>query len=172
MSKKPIPLPSQERLKELFDYSVITGLLYEKTRRNSRSSPIGEPVKDGLTCGYRCVRIDGSLYKQHRVIWKLVTGEDPLHQIDHINQVRIDNSWHNLRLATSRQQKLNQGLGSHSTSGFRGVTFHKQRGKFQSQIRFNGTSLFLGLFLTAEEASQTYEAMASILHGSFYCPPA
>jgi hypothetical protein len=36
-----------------------------------------------ITSGYRHISIDGITYKEHRVIWTMITGEEPPPVIDH-----------------------------------------------------------------------------------------
>lgn len=164
-------LPTQAQLKELFDYSVITGLLYEKTRRHHKCSDVGEPVKDSLdSYGYRQVVIDGKRYRQQRLIWKWVTGQEPNGEVDHKDGDILNNSWHNLREASSLKNSANRGLKSTNTSGYKGVNWHKAHGKWEASITKAGKRYHLGRYSTAEQASDTYEKVASILHGSFYRP--
>ena len=170
--KKRNEQPTQERLKELFDYSVITGLLYEKTNRGGYSARIGEPVKDGLDSnGYRRTKIDGVLCTQAGIIWKWVTGDEPKCQIDHEDGDILNNSWHNIREASELTNSANRGIKSTNTSGFKGVNWHKGHRKWEASITKAGKRIFLGRFETPEAASDTYEKVASILHGSFYRPP-
>lgn len=48
-------------------------------------------------------------YLLHRLIWLYVTGSFPPEgmEIDHINRIRNDNRWCNLRLVNSTENKLN-----------------------------------------------------------------
>ena len=62
----------------------------------------------------------------------------------------------------------NRKTQSNNTSGFRGVTFNKARGKYQAQIMIGGKMKYLGLFHTAVEASIVYEQAARDLFGEFY----
>ena len=161
-------LPTQERLQELFDYSVITGLLYEKTRRNGRSAAPGQPVKNSHDSkGYLRLMVDGVLYAQHRLIWKWVTGEDPPQHIDHEDQDGSNNSWHNLRLASHAQNQKNVRLSSDNTSGFKGVSYNKSKGKYEVRLQSCSKRLHLGYYDTAEQAAHAYDAVAYVLHGSF-----
>lgn len=57
--------------------------------------------------GYRRVRLLGQSWAEHRVIWKMVHGVDPVGVIDHINGIRDDNRIANLRDVTPAQNGLN-----------------------------------------------------------------
>ena len=96
--------------------------------------------------GARQVVIDWETHLAHRVIWKLVTGEDPSLEIDHKNRDPGDNRWENLRLANRRQQMWNKGSRKDNLSGRAGIQL---RGK-RYGVRLG--SRRLGSFATLEEA--------------------
>ena len=60
----------------------------------------------------------------------------------------------NCRWATMTEQNRNQSLKSNNTSGFAGVSFHKQNKKWVATIRHKGKKLYLGIFDTVEDATQ------------------
>lgn len=77
--------------------------------------------------------------------------------IDHINQNKLDNRKNNLRITTRTVNLLNSGNFKHNTSGFRGVTWNGQKGKWQAAIQLNYKKRHLGFFSTKEEAGKTYQ---------------
>lgn len=155
-------LPSREYLMECFDYNHETGSLTWKTRpishfvdswrmnqSNSRNS--GKVVEMVSASGYIEMKINGSTYKAHRVIWKIVTGDDP-NMIDHINGNRSDNRITNLRLASRTQNGANRGLSSNNLSGHSGVSYHIRDKKWQSYITVNGLRFYIGSFESLDSA--------------------
>ena len=91
------PLPTQQRLHQLFDYSVVTGQLWRRYKS-------GAQVAGGHNKGYLSVFVDGVPYQAHRLIWRWVTGDDcGALQVNHIDCVRDNNAWHNLELVTHQQ---------------------------------------------------------------------
>src|SRR5579859_378926 len=114
------PLPSRENLLKFFVYDADSGLLFWKARdasqipndlaRNGWNAKYSGQV---ASCVFRkvvAVKIDGSRFKVHRVIWKLMTGKEP-DLIDHRNRNPLDNRWENLRTATNGQNCMNRAAG-------------------------------------------------------------
>ena len=167
---KAKPLPSQERLQELFDYNVITGKLIRKVKTAKRVH-VGDEAGTVVCSGkYKTlvVNVDKVRYKVPRLIWRLVTGEDPGDlEIDHINMDPFDNSWHNLRLATHSQNNLNRKCQSNSGSGYKGVFFYPVDGTYKARIYVDGHVKYLGNFDTPEKAHAAYCEAAHKLHGQF-----
>lgn len=162
------PLPPQALLNELFDYSLTTGLLYWRT--GTWKGHTAGCVKSRI--GYLSVRISKQSYMAHRIIWALVTGDDPGQlQIDHIDRCRANNAWVNLRLATSSANKCNRGPQSNGTSGFKGVSFFKPKGKWRARINVLHTEHHIGYFDSPEEANIAYIAAAEQIHGEFAPSP-
>ncbi|MDI9407802.1 MAG: HNH endonuclease [Candidatus Pacebacteria bacterium] len=87
--------------------------------------------------------------------------------VDHINGNGIDNRRANLRHATRAQNSRNQGIASHNTSGFKGVSIKKGAKKYRAAICIEGKMKHLGLFPTAEKAHAAYVAASLSLHGEF-----
>lgn len=165
MTKNNIkPLPPRARLIELLDCNPRTGML---TWRVSRRSKAKKGTRAGCLkpFGYRQVTIDGVLYQEHRIIFRICTGIDAGDfEVDHKNRVRDDNRISNLRLATSSQQNTNQ-------EGIAGCTFSKVRGKWQATIRIDGVSTNLGYWPTQEIAQAVYATAAKEIHGEFAPDP-
>jgi HNH endonuclease/AP2 domain len=90
----------------------------------------------------------------HRVIIRAPNDR----QADHINGDRLDNRRGNLRLVTAAQQGHNQGLHSNSTSGYRGVSWHRNRRKWVAGVRVNGKKHFIGSFNEKTDAAEATRA--------------
>lgn len=159
--KNAIELPSQEMLKRMFDYNIETGELFWKARTpdmfsdtegrtkehscaqwNSRRA--GKPALSKAWDGYRGGSLNYQYIAAHRVIWKLMTGEQP-EVIDHINGIRDDNRFFNLRNVDYSTNSKNRRIGKNNTSGSLGLHFHKKYQKWTASIN-------IGTFDTKEEA--------------------
>lgn len=102
--------------------------------------------------GYRVGAILGILFRAHRVIWAIVFGEWPTHQIDHDDGDRSNNRLSNLKAASNRDNHLNEGLSSNNTSGFTGVVWCKQTSRWRAMIRIDGKTQHLGRFVNYDDA--------------------
>lgn len=101
----------------------------------------------------------------HRFIMGLGYGSKGV--VDHRNHDTLDNTRRNLRVSTHVQNCQNRVLNKNNKSGLRGVSVHKQSGKWQATIGAYGKFTYLGLFDTKEEASARYKAEARKLFGRF-----
>lgn len=57
---------------------------------------------------------------------------------DHVNGNKLDNLTSNLRVVTNKQNVWNNGIRNDNTSGYRGVWFRKDRGRWQAEIKAHG----------------------------------
>jgi len=156
---KPIPLPTQAELHKLFDYSLITGELYWKTRTTNRIK-IGDRAGTQSKTGYLSTRVAGKIYLVHRLVWRWVTGEDPGSlDVDHRNEIKDCNAWHNLRVATRSQNFMNKKKSK---------GYSKTRsGKFAAKVQIHGVEHRLGNYSTEQEAAAAVRKLSLEIHGEF-----
>jgi len=102
--------------------------------------------------GYIQLRIDKTLYLAHRIAYKVMTGEDPDGEIDHIDHDRSNNAWGNLRLVSHQENCRNVGLTAANKSGMVGVRVRADTGRWTAEICVDGRNVVLGSFSTKEEA--------------------
>lgn len=117
--------------------------------------------------GYVVIRFNGKAYKAHRIAWYLKTGEIPKYEIDHKDQVKCNNSWDNLRLATPTQNAANTVAQKNSITGIKGVGYRKDIDKWTARIGFDNKVIWLGFHKTQEGARRAYEEKAIELFGDF-----
>lgn len=168
-------LPSHEFLLECFEYDKDTGILSwitrpehhfkdERTCNNWNNKKAYTPVNLHFKSNYHLIAIDGEYYGSHRIIWKLVTGNEPL-LLDHIDNDSLNNKWDNLREVTLAQS--NQNRSRTNTPYKKGVTYRKNTKRYRSQIDKDGVNYELGTYLTEDEAFAAYCTAARHLHGEY-----
>ena len=158
---------TQSQLKEHIHYCPDTGAFTRiSSPRKWRIGIIKNCANDGI--GYFTINLLGKRYKAHRLAWLYIHGSFPVSDTDHINGNRIDNRLCNLREASRTENQQNRGEQINNTSGFKGVSFHKQTGKWRAQISIAGKVKHLGRYLTPESASEAYHAAAKTIHAEFY----
>lgn len=88
-----------EDLKRALSYDPETGVFTRLVRASNR--PAGSPAGyKQQRDGYILVRVLGQTFSAHRLAWFYMTGAWPDQEIDHINRMRADNRWENLRDVT------------------------------------------------------------------------
>lgn len=110
----------------------------------------------------RLSRNKGKTIRMHRLLMN-----DPLKEVDHINQDALDNRKSNLREATRAENAQNIGITSRNKSGYIGVSWRKSHKKWLAGIRHNGQEKFIGYFSTPIEAAMARDKEAKKLHGEF-----
>lgn len=153
-------LISQGRLREVLQYDPASGVF--------TWAATGEAAPGGDSDGYRKISIEGRRYFAHRLAWFFTHGEW-LDEIDHEDRNRSNNRLGNLRPATRVQQAGNTGLSSHNSSGFKGVCWDKNRGKWVAYIKIAGRMKNLGRHATKQAAATAYDDAAVAHFGEFAC---
>lgn len=152
---------TQANLQAVFNYNPDTGALTYK--HLSKNGAAGEDATTIHNEGYRCVSIGKTQYLAHRIIYMYMTGLLP-DQIDHVNHVRNDNTWVNLREVSKRTNSINTSLSKNSSTKVNGVAMHKPTNKYRAYINVDFKQIHLGLFNTIEEATAA-RAQADLHYG-------
>lgn len=146
-------MTSETHLSELLAYDPETGTLTWKVRRGGIKA--GSIAGSSDVDGYQRVMVNGKYVKAHRIAFLLMTGKWPKLPIDHINGVKDDNRWSNLREVPTHVNLQNRHKPNATNStGLLGV--FPRNGKFKAALWVGGKSKHLGTFNTAEEAHQRY----------------
>ena len=110
---KSSELPIEEQVSYDPDTGIFTWIVAKsKIVKGSRAGGLTEK-------GYRKIKINGKKYFEHRLAVYFMTGSWPEDEVDHINHVKDDNRWENLRPCTGQQNCWD--TKGYSNTGYKGV---------------------------------------------------
>jgi len=143
-----------EELKDVLHYDPETGQ-FTWIKRTAKCVHVGQPAGNINKLGYSTIGIKKKIYKTHRLAWLYMTGEWPKGLIDHVNGIKSDNRFANLRVVDESGNSQNiRKPNKRNKSGFMGVIkYHKQ---WRASITVNGKTYWLGDFPTPEQAHEAY----------------
>jgi hypothetical protein len=98
--------------------------------------------------------------KMHRLIMNTPDGQE----VDHKDHNGLNCLEENMRNCTHKQNMSN--YAPFGVSKYLGVSY-TSRGGIRARIKNNGRSIFIGLFLTEEDAARAYDKLAKEHHGEF-----
>jgi len=156
---------TQEQVRKLFDYNPETGILTNKTHRNSRAKK-GETSGCTLSTGYLQVTIDRKRYLAHRLCFLHYHGYLPK-ILDHVDNIKHHNMIDNLRAATTQENAFNKKISSNNTSGVKGVFWDGTYNKWRASISINGKKRYFGSYYDIEDARKAVEDAREKHHGEF-----
>lgn len=139
---------------EIILYDNYAELILYDGRGNERARALidlddVEKIKQYKWCysiGY--VGCDELKIRLHRFIMN--SDKDAV--VDHINGNKLDNRKCNLRICSQQQNTMNTCMHSNNTSGYKGVTWDKNRNKWIAQITVNYKNIHLGRYENIEDA--------------------
>lgn len=137
-------------LNESLKYDQKTGLFVWKLGKRGLSAGTVAGCVNGD--GYIQIKLRGVTYKAHVLAWLYMTGSMPRGQIDHIDHVRTNNAFCNLRDIDEIDNHRNQRRSKANSSGYTGVYFDKTRDMWIAGITVNGTFVNCGRFVNKEDA--------------------
>lgn len=159
---------SQAELKEVLEYNPDTGVFtWIKPNKYCSNIKVGDVAGYKNSRGYIRTCVKRKFYLAHRLAHLYMTGNFPENFIDHINHIRDDNRWTNLRAATNSQNQANRVKQKNNKAGYKGVCWHKSTKKWRAKIVHMNKSIYIGYYTTREEASEAYKKKAIELFGEF-----
>jgi len=144
-----------EGLYEISNFGAVKSFKYNKIDGCILKSSIN-------SSGYYCV----NLYKDnirktlklHRLMGQaFIENPNEFEYIDHINQNKLDNRLENLRWINNSGNIRNVTKRNNNKSGYRGVSWVKNRKRWRARINIDGKSIYLGYYENPEDASKVYE---------------
>jgi hypothetical protein len=177
---------TQKQIKELLHYNPETGIftwlertpyMFESSETRSQNSKcnIWNSRFAGKKAGnlsktdqYIQISLFSKNYRAHFLAYLYMTGKHLKKDIDHVNGIRNDNRWINLRPATRSQNLQNAKIPKNNTSGYKSICFDKAKGKWLVRGNLNGKQIFLGYFDNLQDASKFYCEWAKKAFGKFF----
>jgi hypothetical protein len=129
-----------------------------------RGKRVGQLMGSTRADGYVRIRVAGTTYYAHRLVWLWTYGEWPVGEIDHIDGNPANNRISNLRDVSKsvNQQNLRKAPSSNKTA-LLGVT-RTPAGRFKSTLTLERKQVYLGTFASAQEAHAAYLKAKRRLH--------
>lgn len=103
-----------------------------------------------MSHGYAVNKKFGAL---HRILLNCPSGME----VDHINRNRSDNRRSNLRVVTKEDNLRNIGKRKSNKSGYIGVSYRKDTGKWSAELSHSGIKYRLGCFSSKLCAAKAYD---------------
>lgn len=105
------------------------------------------------------------MFKASHLAWLYVYGVLPDGIVDHKDTNPSNDRIGNLRQATIAENNQNVVRPRvDNRSGLKGVGWHEKDGMWRARINVNGSQIFLGNYLTREEAHAAYVAAKAEMH--------
>lgn len=155
----------QSTLKSLVRYDPDSGIFIRM--KSGGGKKVGDKAGTITPGGYVVISLLGKNYLAHRLAFMYMTGHFPENQVDHINNVKHDNRFINLRKSTASQNQCNKFKYANNTSGHKGVSFRKRSGRWRATIRKDNIQYDLGEFRTIEEAIDKINSTRFDFHEDF-----
>ena len=135
------------------DYEWLSEYSWHVLKRRNTFYAVGYVMENGRPKNRR----------MHRMIIKAEEGQ----QVDHINHNGLDNRKENLRICTNNQNQMNSKKRPGMTSKYKGVSWHKQKKRWCSEIKINRNNIHLGSFKDEKKAAMVYDDAARKYFGEF-----
>jgi hypothetical protein len=142
-------------------YDPETGLFHWKQFGQGRRRDLLAGAK--LISGYVHICFEGKFYLAHRMAVFFMTGRMPLDHVDHINGIRDDNRWSNLRECAQFENAQNKPVVKTRKHNLPSGVANNGSG-FLAQIQSRGVNHYLGTYRTPEEAHAAYLQAKAKLH--------
>lgn len=154
-------------LKTLLNYNPING---EFTWLMCPRKQIKKGTSAGYICdrGYIKIMIDNKNYRAHRLAYLFMEGKslDENIDIDHINGIKNDNRWCNLREATRSQNCMNK----YKKNSLCSIKERKRKSYnvFEVSVNVNGKQIYIGIYKNIDEAKIASTNARKKYHGDFF----
>lgn len=148
-----LPIVGYEGLYEVSDLGRVKSLARTTTKGGIRNQFISNN-------GYLRVPLTNlktKKYLVHRIVLSTFLPIEENKEVDHINHIKTDNRFENLRWATCSENTRHRKKLTNCSSKYIGVCFDKSRNKWLSSCKIYYKKT-IGRFDTEEEAAKAYNA--------------
>lgn len=154
-----------KRLRKVIGYNTKTGK-FIRLESGSNAAKIGSNPCYLTAYGYYTISVDGVRHQASRLAWLHTTGKHPKKDIDHVDGIRTNNVFKNLRdvRRSMNLENLKIAKKSNKSTGLLGVYLRKDTGRFSAKITVDFVAHALGCFATAESAHAAYVSAKRKLH--------
>lgn len=156
-----------KRVRELLDYDPVTGSLTWTSQMPTdpvEGGKAGALAKAGSKYQYRrFIQVDGRRFPAHRLIWLHAKGVLPNGYLVPKNDDYDDLRLGNWEVLTASEAARRGGPRRSNTSGYRGVTWAKDKQRWLTYITHNYKRVHVGYFKTIEEAIAARDVAAANL---------
>jgi hypothetical protein len=156
--------PTQQELKEIFDYDPEGFLVWRKPKPG-KAKPGQRAGSRANKDWYASISLNRVTWAAHRLIFIWHHGFLPP-EVDHINRDKADNRIENLRAATRVSNGANRSLNSNSTTGHRNISYDPVRRKWCVAIKA-GSTVLSKRFSSLDEAVAAAQTFRKLLFGDF-----
>ena len=168
LRKTVLNLPSHAELTERLHYDQYAGTFTwtdSPLNKGFKYKPAGRNEQNA----YPRFKINGVKYCSHVLAVYWMTGVYPSEgvDVDHIDRDPGNYKYANLRLLSRSENLQNTRLSIHNTSGFKCVYRIKGTSQFVVKTTLYGVLYNLGIFDTAEEASEHFNNWAKLTHVAY-----
>lgn len=158
---------TQSLLKKLMSYNPETGEFRWLISRggSAKAGSLAGTVDE--VSGYTTISVCQKRYKAHRLAFLWMNGDLPPDDmdVDHINHIKSDNSFRNLRVVSTTVNSQNRvSARGDSRTGVLGVGLDSRSGKWRARIQVNGKRVYLGSFDNESLAAEAYISAKRHLH--------
>lgn len=109
--------------------------------------------KDGYIVANCVIGGRATTLKMHRLIMGVLNDNNVC--VDHIKHINFDNRKSKLRIVSYTQNSMNTKSPKNNTSGCKGVSWNKEKRKWEVYITIDGKRKHLGYFKEFEDAKKT-----------------
>lgn len=157
---------TQKQLQKELVYDLSTGEFHRRIARCNRVE-IGDLVGTLDSHGYLQIRVSGRLYLGNRLAWLYMTGDWPPLDIEHRDNVRSNNRWHNLRLTTRVRNGMNRRCRKDSLTKMKNIMQCGEGGRYRVRVSVGRRRVHVGYFDTLKEAEEAHVRAAVRYYGAF-----